>query len=146
MRELDPNTEFNGAKLALFLGGSLVVIQRDNIATIPHPGRWDFPGGGREGGERPAQCALRETREELGLSLEITDLVYARSYERPKGTVWLFAAHLHEELERDICFGEEGQGWALMEPKTYMSHPLGISSLQSRLGQYLEVRAGVATR
>jgi len=66
---------FSGAKLALFLGVDLLVILRDDRPDIPYPGHWDFPGGGREGQETPEACALRETREEVGLVLRPSELV-----------------------------------------------------------------------
>ncbi len=47
--------------------GSLVLTLRSH--DLPsHAGQVAFPGGAREGDESPLGCALRETREELGLS------------------------------------------------------------------------------
>src|SRR5690606_34782771 len=42
---------FSGAKIALVCGGRLVTYQRDAKPSIPWPGLWDLPGGGREGVE-----------------------------------------------------------------------------------------------
>lgn len=36
---------------------------------------WDFPGGRVEGGEKPAQTAVREFREELGVSVDLDGIV-----------------------------------------------------------------------
>ncbi len=35
-----------------------------------HPGQWAFPGGRLDAGEAPAQTALRELREEVGIHLD----------------------------------------------------------------------------
>lgn len=131
------NTRFSGAKLALFLGDDLLVIQRDQRPDIPWPGHWDLPGGGREGDETPQACALRETREEVGLIVPATDLVWANSYRRPHGIVWFFAAHLPEQVQCDIVFGSEGQGWRMMTPDTYCAHPLAVPHFAAQLRLYM---------
>jgi mutator protein MutT len=50
-------------------GGRLLISQRRPDAG--HGGRWEFPGGKREPGERDAQALHRELREELGIELAI---------------------------------------------------------------------------
>lgn len=129
--------DFSGAKLALFLGPDLVVIQRDDKPDIPYPGHWDLPGGGREGHETPETCALRETREEIGLILRPADLVWSTSYTRPRGTVWFFAAHLPAARQADIRFGGEGQGWRMMAPTDYVDHPLAVPHFTVQLRRYM---------
>ena len=131
---------FSGAKLALFLGPELLVILRDNHPGIPYPGHWDLPGGGRGGQESPEACALRETHEEVGLNLRPSDLVWARSYQRPRGTVWFFAAHLPKSASARITFGSEGQGWRLMPPETYCAHPLAVPHFAEQLEHYMTHR------
>ena len=131
---------FSGAKLALFLGPDLLVIRRDDRPDIPYPGRWDLPGGGREGGESPEDCVLRETREEVGLELSAADLVWSRRYHsdnRPRGMVWFFAAHLPGTARAGIRFGDEGQGWALMPPETYCGHAEAIPQFARQIRLYL---------
>lgn len=128
---------FIGAKLALFLGEQLLVILRDEKPDIPYPGHWDFPGGGREGDESPETCALRETQEEVGLTLSQAELIYARSYLRPSGLRWFFVARLPEARVTEIILGDEGQCWQLMSPEAYLAHPLGIPSFKDRLRDYL---------
>ncbi|WP_424988384.1 NUDIX hydrolase [Microbulbifer sp. S227A] len=129
--------EFSGAKLALFLGPDLLVIRRDDRPDIPWPNHWDLPGGGREGNETAAQCALRETYEEVGLTLHEHDLVWARHYPRSHGTVWFFAAHGPRRMQEQIVFGNEGQGWSLMPARTYCDHELAVPHFAEQLRLYL---------
>jgi 8-oxo-dGTP pyrophosphatase MutT (NUDIX family) len=50
--------------------------------AAPEAGQWWFtPGGGRDDGESPQECAVRELREETGLALDpgaLGDVVHER--------------------------------------------------------------------
>jgi len=124
---------FTGAKLALFLGDQLLVIRRDLKPCIPFPGFWDFPGGGRERDETPEECVIRETFEEVGLTIANSDLIWSRQYNQS----WFFAAILSETKVSSIRFGEEGECWALMTPQAYLDDPMAIPHFASRLQDYL---------
>lgn len=129
---------FSGAKLALFLGSDLLVILRDDKPDIPYPNHWDLPGGGREGDETPRQCALRETREEVGLIVKPADLIWSNSYERPRGTVWFFVAHLPHSVINQVRFGDEGQGWRMMEAHKFIAEPMAVPHFTQQLQKYLD--------
>lgn len=136
---MSQDTDFRGAKLALFIGGQLAVIMRDATPGLVWAGHLDLPGGGREGDETPEVCALRETREELGLIVEETALIWKRRFRASNGQpVWFFAAHLPAERAREIRFGNEGQYWQLMPPDEYLAHPRAIPHFAERVRIYLQ--------
>lgn len=116
----------------------MLVIQRDEDPTIPYPGHWDLPGGGREGAETPEECVLRETWEEVGLTLLPQNFTWARRYERPRGTVWFFATHMPREATAAIRFGDEGQRWDLMSPRAFCADPLTVPHFRDQMTLYLE--------
>ena len=124
---------FIGAKPALFFGQHLVVTLRDDRPGLPYRAMWDFPGGGREAGETPVDCVMRETREELGLELVPGDLCWGRGFGTGPVRGWLFLARVTRVELGKIRFGEEGQGWRLMLPDIYLGHPRGIPFLKQRL-------------
>jgi 8-oxo-dGTP diphosphatase len=126
--------DFGGAKLILFIGKQIVVLRRDQKPDIPWPGRLDLPGGGREGLETPETCVLRETYEEIGLSLTVGDLVWRQQFKRGV----FFAAHLPAGAEAGIVFGLEGQGWLLMDPPQYVGHPEAIPHFADLVQCYLD--------
>jgi 8-oxo-dGTP diphosphatase len=125
--------DFGGAKLILFIGDRIVVLRRDNTPDIPWLGRLDLPGGGREGDETAEACVLRETCEEIGLSLGEEALVWRRQLNRGV----FFAAHLREDWEARIVLGSEGQGWALMHPDAYIAHPESIPHFADMVRLYM---------
>jgi 8-oxo-dGTP diphosphatase len=130
--------DFLGAKCALFIGARLVVLRRDDRPGLLWPGALDLPGGGRDPGEmRPETTVLREISEEVGLRLGAEILTHARRYTKPEGHVWFFAAHLAAGREVEIVFGNEGQGWQLMAPETFLAAPDAVPVLQDRLRHYL---------
>lgn len=139
--------DFTGAKLALFHGGQLVVYKRDDKPGIPYPGCWDFPGGGREGGESPAQCALRELEEEFGLRLGEQRIEWQRRYPATHGPApwaWFLVARLQQAEFEAIRFGDEGQYWRLMLVSEYLAEEQAVGYLQERLRHFLAGRMDIA--
>lgn len=135
--EQSGDRNFEGAKLALFIGPKLVVIRRDDKPGLPWPGYLDLPGGGREKGESAEACVLRETREEIGLELDINQLIWKRFYPNDPNPAWFFAAHLPAALESEIRLGSEGQDWSLMAPETYIASDRAVPHFRLRLRDYL---------
>jgi ADP-ribose pyrophosphatase YjhB (NUDIX family) len=62
------------AAYALVVRGSELLLTR-NSALGPWPGQWMLPGGGVEHGEDPRAAAVRETREETGLGVEVGEVL-----------------------------------------------------------------------
>lgn len=52
--------------------GRLLLVRR---AMEPQKGLWSLPAGYLDAGESPAETAVRETREETGLEVQVTGLV-----------------------------------------------------------------------
>ena len=134
---------FMGAKIALVCGRELVAYRRDDIPAIPWPGLWDLPGGGREGAETPAECALREVEEEFGLTLVPQRVRWCRRYPGmldPQRSSYFLAAEISAAEVAAIRFGEEGQYWRMMSIEEFLDLPDAISHLQTRLADYLAER------
>ena len=67
---------------------SVIVLDGDRFLALvrarePNAGRWDVPGGFCDGWEHPAQAAVREAREELGVRVALGEFVgmYLGAYE-----------------------------------------------------------------
>lgn len=132
---------FSGAKIALLCQGRLLTYQRDAKPEIPWPGLWDLPGGGREQGETPFECAARETREEFDLVLDPAWLTWTRVYPGQGADgldTWFFVAQVPDGLFDAVTFGDEGQRWQVMEADAFLQMDDAVVHLQRRLREYFD--------
>src|SRR5262249_62077282 len=88
--------------------GGVVVRDRDGVPEVvivhrPKYDDWTFPKGKAEDGETDEECALREVREETGLSCELVEPVgvteYVDAKGRPKVVHWFLMRPLSGEFE-----------------------------------------------
>jgi 8-oxo-dGTP diphosphatase len=66
-----PLTEVSCA--VILEGDRVLVTQRSE--QMPHPLKWEFPGGKLLPGETPEACIIREIREELGVEISVIQLL-----------------------------------------------------------------------
>ena len=88
-KELDRTTDSAGA----------IVFRNDTVLMIRVGSRWSFPKGHLEPGETAKQAAVRETKEETGISAELlTDVPIAVPSAKPEDRrrVWFFPARYLE--------------------------------------------------
>lgn len=132
-------SDFHGAKIALLLADRILIYKRDSFPDLPFPGHWDLPGGGREGGESPQDCALREVHEEFGLTLDPATICHQRSYAAAPGArpAWFLVAPITESHLPLIRFGSEGECWDIPLITSYLALTDAIPAHQSRLRDWL---------
>ena len=142
MELLDSRMDFQGCKIALICGDKVLTILRDDKENIPCPNMWEFPGGGREGNESPFECAAREVYEELGIHLNEDCLLWGKIYPsvifEGKQSVFM-VGQLRQEQFDNIIFGDEGQGYQLMNVEEFLTSSQVVPQLQERLKDYLKV-------
>ncbi len=140
---MQDNGAFHGAKVAILKGDRLVSILRDDDPDIPFRNMWDLPGGGRAGEEGPEACVLRETQEELSLTLTVADLTWKRQYVSgadPNQMTWFFVAEMPELDINRLRLGDEGQAWRMWDVARFLRMSNVVPMMQDRLSEYLAER------
>lgn len=92
--------------------GKVLLVRR---AAEPFLGAWDIPGGFCEQDEHPALTAVRETREETGLEIELTGLLglWMDEYE---GHYTLNVYYLARPAGGALRVGDDANGAAWFAP------------------------------
>lgn len=140
---------FSGAKLAVLAAGKVLALLRDDTPGIAFPGLWDLPGGGREAGETPLDCALRETWEEAGLRINPSSVTWQRVYanHRPGDLPhWFLVAEPGWLALPHLRLGAEGQEVRWMPLDSFLALEGAITHLQDRLRDYLAEKDARAWR
>ena len=75
------------AAALIFRDGKLLITQRHPHADLG--GLWEFPGGKREPNETFEECLTRELREELGIEVDLGEVVESLTHEYPEKCVHL---------------------------------------------------------
>lgn len=75
------------AAALIFRGSKLLITQRRPDDHLPN--LWEFPGGKLEQGETFEICLVREIHEELGIEIEVRELVEDLTHSYPEKTVRL---------------------------------------------------------
>jgi 8-oxo-dGTP diphosphatase len=91
----------NAASVALIDRDRVLLVQR---ARAPWLGLWSLPGGRLEAGETAEQCAVREIREELGLSIYALRPIMRMDLAGSKFLLQVFAT---EAFEGEIVAADE---------------------------------------
>ena len=97
-----------------------IIIEKERVLVtqrseeMPHPLKWEFPGGKVKEGESPEYCIKREIQEELGLRVVVKQLLPSVKHAYGNHTIKLIPF---------ICSREEGK-ISLSEHKSFRWIPI----------------------
>lgn len=105
----------------------------DRVLFVLHRGatQWDLPGGGHESDESFEETAVREVREETGISCEVTDAVsvehevtVADGYDDRLHTLWVYVEAVYRDGAIAIQNTElNGAAWFSTRPPALKDDP-----------------------
>ena len=84
---------------AIIMDGEHVLLTQRS-EQMPHPLKWEFPGGKLNSGETPECCIVREIREELGIEIFVWELLPTVKHSYAKEVIKLIPF---------ICHWKEGE-------------------------------------
>src|SRR6266436_7050289 len=115
----------------VFRDGRLLITQRQAGAHLG--GLWEFPGGKREKPESFQACLRRELREELGIEVEVGELVETITHEYPEKTVRLKFFRCDWEQNEARPLGCSDFKWIVQEDLTAYEFPAADARLLHKL-------------
>lgn len=69
----------------------VLLFLRDDSPIIPFPNMWDVPGGHVEENETPAECIVREMKEEMNITMDRIN--FFKSFDFPDREEYIFWKH-----------------------------------------------------
>ncbi|MBI3091312.1 MAG: NUDIX hydrolase [Candidatus Tectomicrobia bacterium] len=115
--------------------GKVVLLRR---AINPEKGKWVFPGGFVDRGEKVEHAAVRETREELGIEVEIERLLNVYSYENFDVIIIVYLARM---LRGELRPGAEAAEARLFSPEEIPWDALAFRSTREALEEWVALRS-----
>jgi 8-oxo-dGTP diphosphatase len=100
-----------------------MLLLRRSAANRNFIGKWEWPGGKVDEGEDFATAVVRESEEETGLAVEITDLAGATRFEMPALHVVLLCMEARAH-DGEIRLSQEHDEFAWVAPADLDSYDL----------------------
>lgn len=115
----------------IFRHGLLLITRRRPDAHLG--GLWEFPGGKQDPGESAEDCLKRELMEELGIEVDIKELLETIEHEYPEKSVRLKFFHCHWLRNEPRTIGCEDFAWISREQLDKYPFPAADAQLLKKL-------------
>lgn len=94
-----------------------VLLQKRDSKAPFNPNKWGFFGGTNEGAETPEECLTREWQEELGIKIDVKDLVPLCDYLNDDYDTWRYVFFIKSNFKKSEMKLGEGSDfdWITLE-------------------------------
>ncbi len=126
----------------VFRGEDLLIDQRPETSMLG--GLWEFPGGKIEEGETPAECVVREVKEEIGIEVEIDSELATIEHEYSHFKITLIAyicRYVSGEVQPLQCADVK---WIRPDQLSEYAFPMANQKLFPPLEEWLQAQADQA--
>jgi len=113
------------------LNGGIVLLQR---GVEPALGKWVFPGGYVDRGESVQDAAVRETKEESQLDVQLGPLLNVYSYPRSPNVIVVYT---DEVIGGSLTAADESTDARVFAPDELPWHELAFDSTREALKDYI---------
>ncbi|UGT63907.1 NUDIX domain-containing protein [Nocardia asteroides] len=134
----EPNSLVVACNLLVTDGAGAILLQRRRDT-----GQWALPGGAMNFGETAAECAIRECREETGITAEITGFLGV--YSDPNHIVAYTDGEVRQQYENtyigrplsgEPTINDEADGVTFVAPRDLEGYDIH-QSMRKQIGDYL---------
>ena len=117
----------------VFKDGKVLIAQRPARSHLG--GLWEFPGGKREPGETYEACLHRELAEELGIEVQVLELIEALTHQYTERSVHLQFFRCRWLRREPLGNAGQALAWITAEELRRYSFPAADARLLERLRQ-----------
>ena len=100
-------TNFRIATKAFIVKENQLLIIKRNSNDIQKPNIWEIPGGRLNLGEDPVEGLERETKEEIGINIEVLHPISIRHFKRDDGQTITMIIFLCKPVSTNILLSKE---------------------------------------
>jgi ADP-ribose pyrophosphatase YjhB (NUDIX family) len=118
------------AGTVISLDGGIVLLKR---SVEPALGKWVFPGGYVDRGESVQDAAVRETKEESQLDVQLGPLLNVYSYTRSPNVIVVYVADV---IAGELAAGDESLEARIFSPNDVPWQELAFDSTRDALNDY----------
>lgn len=126
---------------AVAINGNNKIFAARRAEGKPHAGTWEFPGGKVEEGETPKSALIREIKEEMGVTLNVGELIKNLEWENKLGAFSLSAFACQMQEDGFTLSDHDEYGWFTLDELSTMELMIADYALLNYVEMWLKSKS-----